>query len=143
MTGIIVGVDGSAHSRRALEWAVNEAAIRHAPLTVITVAQPALGHWGVAYYREYQRLVDQARLVAEEAVNKTRAQLSDKKPASITIQAVSGIAAEEMIKAARNADMIVVGSRGAGGFARLLLGSVSTQIMHHANCPVVIIQSEE
>ena len=52
---------------------------------------------------------------------------------------MSGLPAEELLSAARDADMIVVGSRGAGGFARLLMGSVSTQITHHALCPAVII----
>jgi nucleotide-binding universal stress UspA family protein len=56
---------------------------------------------------------------------------------------VRGTSAEELLGAARDADMIVVGSRGAGGFARLLLGSVCTQIAHHAHCPVAIIPAED
>jgi nucleotide-binding universal stress UspA family protein len=139
MPGIIVGVDGSGDSRRALEWAMNEAAIRRAPLTVIAVAQPVIGYWGVAYYKEYQTLIEQAQLVAEEAVEKAQVHLGDTSPASVTIQAVSGNAAEEMLNAARNADMIVVGSRGTGRLSRGVLGSVSTQITNHARCPVVVI----
>ena len=62
MPGIIVGIDGSAHSRQALEWAVNEAAIRHAPLTVLTVHQVAVGYWGSAVtYPEDQSLAEKAR----------------------------------------------------------------------------------
>ena len=143
MPGIIVGVDGSGDSRRALEWAMNEAAVQHVRLTVITVAPPVVGYWGVAYYREYQALVDQAQLVAEEAVEKVRAHLGDASPASVTIQAVSGIAAEEMLNAAQNADMIVLGSRGTGRLSKRRLGSVSTQITYHARCPVVVIPPED
>lgn len=143
MRGIIVGLDGSGDSHHALEWAMSEAAVWRVPLTVITVARPAVGHWGVAYYRECQALVNQARLVAEEAVEKARAHLGDASPASVTIEAVSGIAAEEMLNAARNADMIVVGSRGTGRLTSRRLGSVSTQITCYARCPVVLVPAED
>ena len=58
------------------------------------------------------------------------------------MRAVTGVPAEELLSAAADADMIVVGSRGAGGFKRLLLGSVATQVTHHAGCPVVVIPDE-
>ena len=51
----------------------------------------------------------------------------------------TGDVAEELVRASRDADMLVVGSRGSGGFARLLMGSVSSQVTHHAECPVVVI----
>ena len=57
----------------------------------------------------------------------------------VTVSASAGDPAEELVKASRDADMLVVGSRGSGGFARLLMGSVSSQVTHHAACPVVII----
>ncbi len=60
----------------------------------------------------------------------------------MTIRAVNGFVAEELIGASRDADMLVVGSRGAGGFARLMMGSVSSQVAHHAQCPVVIIPGD-
>jgi nucleotide-binding universal stress UspA family protein len=143
MPGIIVGVDGSGDSQHAVEWAMNEAAVRRAPLTVITVARPVAGHWGVAYYQEYQALVEEAQLVAADAVEKALAHLGDTEPASVTIQAVSGVAAEEILNAARNADMIVVGYRGTGRLSGRHPGSVSTQIAHHARCPVAVIPSED
>lgn len=143
MPGIIVGIDGSGDSHRALEWAMNEAAIRRVPLTVVTVAHPVAGFWGVAYYRECQILVDEARLAADEAVAKARARVGETSPASVTVEAVSGIPAQEMLRAARNADMIVVGFRGTGRLSRRLPGSVSTQITNHAHCPVVIIPPED
>ena len=57
----------------------------------------------------------------------------------VTVSVATGDAAEELLQASRDADLLVVGSRGSGGFARLLLGSVSSQVTHHAECPVVVI----
>jgi nucleotide-binding universal stress UspA family protein len=55
------------------------------------------------------------------------------------VRAVSGVPAEELVKASRDSDLVVVGSRGGGGFARLLMGSVSSQVVHHAACPVTVV----
>lgn len=60
-------------------------------------------------------------------------------PPEITISVLTGDAAEELIRASQDADMLVVGSRGSGGFSALLLGSVSSQVTHHASCPVTVI----
>jgi nucleotide-binding universal stress UspA family protein len=57
----------------------------------------------------------------------------------ITVSVGTGDVAEELVNASHDADMLVVGSRGGGGFARLLMGSVSSQVVHHASCPVVVI----
>ncbi len=144
MPGIIVGVDGSSYSQRALEWAVTEAAIRHAPLTVITVYHAVAGYWGRAIPSpEEPGPAGRARQAAHEAVGKALAALGDSRPASVTIQAVSGSPAEALLDATRDADMIVAGTRGAGGFARLRLGSVSTHLTYHAHCPVVVIPPDD
>ncbi len=144
MPGIIVGIDGSDHSKYALEWAMKEAAIRHAPLTVIVVHPVIAGFSGrpVAYPTD-AGLVDQARQAAQEQADKTLARVGGAGPETVTVQAVSGFPAEVLIDASRDADMLVVGSRGSGGFGRLLLGSVSSQVAHHAHCPVVVIPSED
>jgi nucleotide-binding universal stress UspA family protein len=145
MSGIIVGIDGSTHSERALDWAVHEAAIRHVPLRVITVFRAAISHWGagpVAYPQEHADAMH-ARQAAQEATDKALALAGDARPESVTVEAFRGVPAEELINAGRDADMIVVGSRGAGGFARLLLGSVGSQVVHHAHCPVVVIPAED
>jgi nucleotide-binding universal stress UspA family protein len=142
MTGIAVGVDGSEHSQRSLEWAMREAAIRKMPLTVITVHPVVAGFLGgpvVLAADEPAR--DQARQGAQEAADKAAAASGDNPP-SVTIRAISGFPAEELIEASRDADMLVVGSRGLGGFAQLLLGSVSSQVVHHAHCPVVVIPGD-
>jgi nucleotide-binding universal stress UspA family protein len=144
MPGIIVGIDGSDRSERALEWAVNEAAMRNAPLTVLTVRQVAQGHWGgTVAHPEDHALAEESRQVAQEATDKALAQLGEARPASVAVRVVSGIPAEQLLDAAKDADMIVVGSRGAGGFARLLMGSVSTQVTYHAHCPIVVIPAAD
>lgn len=129
MPGIIVGIDGSGHSRRALEWAMNEAALRHVPLTVITVHEVALA--------------DRARYLAQDEADKVLAGLAGPRPESVTVEAISGVPAEELITSSRNADLIVLGWRGVGGFARLLMGSTSSEVACHAHCPVVIIPPED
>lgn len=144
MRGILAGIDGSDHSQRALEWAIKEAALRHAPLTVLTVCRTVVGYWGAAVtYPESHALLARARGDAEEATAKALAAVGELRPQQVTVEAVTGIPAEELINAAAGADMVVVGSRGTGGFARLLLGSVSSQVAHHAPCPVVVIPAED
>jgi len=144
MPGIIVGIDGSAHSRRALRWALNEAAIRQAPLTVLTVNQAVSGYSGtaVAYPGDEER-TEKARDAAQEETDSVL-EMTDtaSRPPSVTVRAVSGLPSKALLDAAADADMIVVGSRGAGGFKRLLMGSVSTQVSNHAHCPVVVIPAE-
>jgi nucleotide-binding universal stress UspA family protein len=146
MPGILVGIDGSAHSRHALEWAIREAALRHAPLTVLTVHQAMASYWtagSIAYAGD----ADFAKEALEAAKKETNSVLEEfdaaSRPPSVTVKAITGLPAEELLYAAGGADMIVVGSRGAGGFKRLLLGSVSTQVTHHANCPVVVIPADD
>jgi nucleotide-binding universal stress UspA family protein len=141
MSGIIVGIDGSSHSGRALEWAINEAAIRHAPLTVLAVEQAITGFWGApVIYPGDEDLTEHARKVAQEETDVALAKLAaEDRPPEVTVLAVAGIPGEEILGVASDADMIVVGSRGAGGFKKLLMGSVSTHVTHHARCPVVVV----
>ncbi len=143
MAGIIVGIDGSDHSLRALDWAVREAAARQLPLTVIAVHRPVGGFWaGPLVYPADTDLSAQARENAEDATEKALANAAAG-PVNVTVRAVCGIPAEELVEASKDADMIVVGSRGTGGFSRLLLGSVSSQVVHHAHCPVVVIPAAD
>ena len=143
MPGIVVGVDGSEHSARVLDWAVNEAAIRQAPLTVLTVHQVASNPWtgNPLHAPEDKPEREKAGKAAEEAVNRATSKLGDAKPASVTVRAVSGLPAKELVAASAGADLVVVGSRGAGGFSGLLMGSVSAQVVNHAACPVVVIRA--
>ena len=145
MPGILVGIDGSEHSRHALEWAVREAALRHTPLTVLSVHQTVASYWtgSPVTYPGDSELTTKLQQVVEEETDSVLKQADEaSRPPSVTIKALTGLPAEELLRAAEGADMIVVGSRGAGGFKRLLLGSVSTQVTHHAHCPVVVIPDD-
>jgi nucleotide-binding universal stress UspA family protein len=142
MSGITVGIDGSEHSVRALEWAANEAAVRNSPLTVLTVhLVPQSGWTGnpITVPQDSEEL-EKERQDAEEMILKVTSQLGEARPASVTVRAVIGFPAQELIEASRKTDLMVVGSRGAGGFAKLVAGSVSNQVVHHAHCPVVVVR---
>lgn len=144
MSGILVGVDGSGHSQRALEWAAKEAALRNTSLTVLTVHQTVAGFWGgPLHYQGDKALVQNAAEAAKAATEQVVASLGDSKPASVHVTAVEGFPAEEIINAGADADIIVLGSRGGGGFARMLLGSVSSQVAEHADVPVLIMPSHK
>ena len=143
MPGIVVGVDGSEHSQRSLEWAMKEAALRHTPLTVLTVHPVAMSAWtqNPISYPQDQADEARARAAAQEGADKAAAPLGERAP-SVTVRSVSGSPAAELIKAGTGADLLVVGARGSGGFARLLMGSVSAQVTHHAPCPVVVVPGQ-
>jgi nucleotide-binding universal stress UspA family protein len=144
MAGIIVGIDGSDGAHRALEWAMKEAAAHQAPLTVVTVHEVAASGWtgNPIILSADEPAVEKARHAAEESVAKAAAQLGKSQPPSVTVRAVNGFAAQELIEASRDADLLVVGSRGGGGFARLMVGSVSGKVVHHAYCPVVVVPGQ-
>jgi nucleotide-binding universal stress UspA family protein len=140
MPGILVGIDGSAHSHHALEWAVGEAATRHAPLTVLTVSQAVASYWGAALDPD---LAKKARDAAQRQTDSVLAKTDERsRPPSVTVRAVTGVPGDELLNAAADVEMIVVGCRGAGGFKRLRMGSVSLQVTHHARCPVVVIPDD-
>ena len=144
MSGIIVGVDGSGHSQRALEWAMREAAIRHTPLTVLTVHEAVRAYsGGVATYPDDPARTDEAAKAAQAEADQVLAGLDGAHPDSVTVKGIHGFPVEELIKASESADLIVLGSRGAGGFGRLLMGSTAAQVTHHAHCPVVIVPAAE
>jgi nucleotide-binding universal stress UspA family protein len=141
MSGITVGIDGSNHSIRALEWAAKEAAVRHSHLTVLTVHLVPMSGWtgNPITLPQDSEDVEKERQAAEEMTLKVMSQLGEAQPASVTVRGVVGFPSTELIEASRKADLMVVGSRGAGGFAKLVAGSVSSQVVHHAHCPVVVV----
>jgi nucleotide-binding universal stress UspA family protein len=147
MSGIIVGVDGSANARYALQWAVKEAAAKHEPLTVVTVNEVAASFWThqPITVPADQALLEKARQSATDLVDKTLSELGGPVPASVTVRAVNGFAADELVNASREADLVVVGARGgaqSGGLAHHTpVGSVSNKVLHHARCPVVVVPS--
>jgi nucleotide-binding universal stress UspA family protein len=123
---------------------MREAALRQVPLTVLAVHPVALSAWTRTpiSYPEDKTDEENARAAAQELVDKAASQISGPQPPSVTVRSISGSPAEELLKAADGADMLVVGARGEGGFGRLHMGSVSTQVSHHAHVPVVVVPGE-
>ncbi|MGB8649555.1 MAG: universal stress protein [Mycobacteriales bacterium] len=143
MTGIVVGVDGSSDSLRALRWALEESVVRSAPLTVLSAYDPTppVTAWTPdSVYVEVPHDSLEARQEAlEELVSKVVVEWGHDRPDGLAVRAVVGGARELLLKAAETADLLVVGSRGASAIGRLLLGSVSSAVVHHAGCPVVVV----
>ena len=141
MPGIVVGVDGSPNSERALEWAMRQATAVHAPLTVIAVHEVAKSYWGgiPVIGPADAALLGKLRQAAEEMTHTAVSRLGNAGPASVTVHAVNGFVVKELVDASQDADLVVVGARGGSGFARLLVGSVSSEVVQHSACPVVIV----
>ena len=136
MERIVVGVDGSESSRDALRWGIDEARRRNATVEAVYAwHQPfATGYaeMGEVDIEEFAEEAQQILDAAVDAVDATGIQPMERK-------LVTGNAASALVEEAKGATLLVVGSRGRGGFTGLLLGSVSQQVAHHAPCPVVII----
>jgi nucleotide-binding universal stress UspA family protein len=142
---VAVGVDGSTGSREALQWAIAEARLREVPLRAIhawTYAQPLIPSLiGYPYSAEYvDSTNDERQKAAERLLEHVTAALADAHELEIERVTAEGPAARVLIDAVGENDLLVVGSRGHGGFSSLLLGSVSQQCAHHAPCPVVIVR---
>jgi nucleotide-binding universal stress UspA family protein len=141
MSGITVGIDGSDNAHHALAWAMNEAAARDVPLTVLTVHETIQGYWShnpVTFSGDAAK-VDEARQAAQDAVEQVAKEIGEDKNPQVTVHAINGFAAQALIDASADADLLVVGTRGGGGFPHLALGGVSSQVVHHAKCPVVLV----
>ncbi|MCO5971655.1 universal stress protein [Actinoallomurus soli] len=134
---IVVGVDGSEPSKRALEWA-----IRQARVTGGSVEAIASWQLPTAYGWVPPADVDWEGDAAKELTEAVRAVAGDQPSVPIRSTVVEGNPAEVLVNASRDAELLVVGNRGHGGFAGLLLGSVSQQCVHHAHCPVVVIHGD-
>jgi nucleotide-binding universal stress UspA family protein len=139
---IVVGVDGSEGGQTALEFAAAEAALRKASLRVVCAWElPTAAYAGGLSSGVDASVIgafrDDAQTLAREAVESVTHLQPDVACEGV---AVEGQAAEILLQEAENAELIVVGNRGRGGFASLLLGSVSQQVVHHATCPVIVVR---
>lgn len=138
---VVVGVDGSKSSSTALEWAAKDAKARGATLKVVHAWEvPAFGYGPYDGPTDWSGWRDDAARNLDEQVN---AVLGDDTGIDIVREVKEGSAARVLLDEAAEADLLVVGSRGRGGFAGLLLGSVSAQLAHHAPCPVTIVRGQE
>ncbi len=139
---ILVGVDGSDTSRRALEWAYDEAANHGASLVVVATwhppALPMTPPYGSIPPEGYG---DQPRREALDRLERFTSALVPKDPAvDVRTRVDEGDPAKVLIEQSKEADLVVVGSRGHGGFVGMLLGSVSQHLVAHAQCPVVVVR---
>ena len=134
---IVVGVDGSPSSMAALRWAILQAELTGCAVEAVT-AWRLPSRYGFAAVTDRARDFEgDARKVLADALNEVSSVEPD---VVIRSSVVEGHPAEVLVWAARGADMLVVGSRGHGGFAGALLGSVSQYCVHHAPCPVLVIR---
>jgi nucleotide-binding universal stress UspA family protein len=145
MAVIVVGVDHSEGAKEALRFALEEAKLRHATLRVVHAWQYAhIGATGLE--GSYPALGGDIKELRDAAERDLDATLQEAIPETATIEiqrrVVEDRPAAALVDESRAAEMVVVGSRGHGGFAGLLLGSVSQQVAHHAACPVVIVHKK-
>ena len=141
--GVVVGHDGSGCSQETLQWAAKLAERANWPLHVVRswrmVTAPRPASWEPGYVppmTDYEQAVlDDLRSDVVEALGAERAR-------AVHCQVVHLAPVKALIQAGRNADLLVVGSRGRGGFAGLLLGSVSDQVVQHASCPVTVVRTK-
>jgi nucleotide-binding universal stress UspA family protein len=138
MSAVVVGVDGSAGSQAALAWAAEAARVRAVPLRVVQAyAIPMPDHLFPAGVTAFQQALEFARQAAKSVVTTMVADLKSQPELATVV--LAGPAARVLVEQSSGADLLVVGSRGRGGFAGLLLGSVSQQCLQRASCPVVVV----
>ncbi len=140
MRRIVVGVDGSTSSREALQWAIEEARARGGQVEAVHtwhVPYLAVYPYGALALEDSDTIEKRARAVLDEVVDGT-----DTHGLEVPVERIvaCGNAAGILLEVAKGADLLVVGSRGHGGFAGLVLGSVSQQCANHAPCPVLIVR---
>ena len=143
---IVVGVDGSEAARTALSWALEEGRLRHAEVDVVHAWQMPYVHGyaygGVIDIQPWEFEQNARKELEQEARAVLDSSMGGADTAGLTAiepLLVCDSAARALLDSAKDADLLVVGSRGRGGFAGLLLGSVSQKVLHHATCPVVVI----
>ena len=147
---VVVGVDGSAGANAALRWALAEARLRNSPVRAVHawtfgyIGGSVEGYPGgsLGSYTSLGVDLNDLHRAAEGLLEKAIADVgTETEGIEIERQVVEGPAAGVLVQAASPRDLLVVGSRGHGGFAGLLLGSVSQQCVHHAPCPVVVVHA--
>ena len=139
--GIIVGIDGSPASDAAVSWAAHDAAIRGLPLTLVHVENPAAPTWSQAPILEEspeQQEADGRSLLAN-ASTIARDAIADTAQIHIDGELLSSATVPTLVDQSKDAELIVVGSRGRGALSRSFLGSVSSGLIRHAHCPVALI----
>jgi nucleotide-binding universal stress UspA family protein len=133
---VIVGIDGSVESRKALRWAADYAGMSRAPLQAL-IAWDVPASYGMPVIYDDVDLESEARTTLAQTVAEVLGESTN-----VTLRAEQGHPAAVLVAASSDARLLVVGSHGHGGFAASRLGSVSQQCIHHAHCPVVVVRRE-
>jgi nucleotide-binding universal stress UspA family protein len=137
---IVVGVDGSPGSRKALTWAAAEAADHRAELVVVNVWEhtlpPPTGSVSVSEHY----VPDPSQTTGDQLVQVIREELGEEPKVLVQPRIKQGSPAKVLIEESSDADLLVVGTRGHGGFAGLVLGSVSQHVAAYAQCPVAVVR---
>lgn len=137
---IVVGVDGSASSRIALTWAAAEAGVHNADLIVLNVWEHTLPPPSGSVSVSERFVPDESQQTAEDLVKVIREELGEDPPMPVQPRVKQGSPAKVLIDESADADLLVVGTRGHGGFRGLILGSVSQHVAAYAKCPVAVIR---
>jgi nucleotide-binding universal stress UspA family protein len=138
--GVVVGVDGSEASTDALRWAVRYARMAGTTVRVVTAWYfPASYGWAPTPLIAEVDLEADARLAQKQVLEEV---VATEGPVTVQTEIVQGPPALMLLREAGDADLLVVGSRGHGAFAGMLLGSVSEHCVHHAACPVVVVHHD-
>ena len=142
---IVVGVDGSHGSRAALRWALTQAHLTGTGIEAVAVwQQPATYNYTYGSI-PFPSSDDSIAVSAEKALTETVAEVvaTGDRPVEVRTKVAHGPAAQVLLEAATDAELLIVGSRGHGAFAGMLLGSVSQHCAQHAPCPVVVVPDED
>jgi len=137
--GIVVGVDGSASSNKALEWALEYAAALDLTVTAVQAWQIPLAYGTGAMVLPGQELAEEARRGLEKTVDEIAAAWPQ---VYVERRVEEGHPAKVLLEVAEEARMLVVGSRGHGGFVGAVIGSVSQYCVTHAHCPVLVVRTK-
>lgn len=136
---IVVGIDGSPGAQQALAWAADEARRRGSALRILMAWDyPAYAYTGLVNAPPEEALLASAQAAFEEAVTEASGAV-DLSGITVTSQLIHGTSAAALIEASRTAELVVVGTRGRGGFKGMVLGSVSRAVSSHSECPVVVV----
>jgi nucleotide-binding universal stress UspA family protein len=137
---VLVGVDGSRGSRKALTWAAAEAAIHGADLVVLNVWERKLLPPSGSPSVPTTDASEDAKGATDDLLNIIKEELGENPPIVAQPRVKHGRAAEVLIEESAGFDLLVVGTRGHGGFAGLMLGSVSQHVSAYAQCPVTVVR---
>jgi nucleotide-binding universal stress UspA family protein len=137
---VLVGVDGSANSHKALAWAAAEAVDHQADLVVVNVWEHTLLPPAGGPSVSERSVPEPSQHTPEDLLREIKEVLGEDPPVLVQPRVKQGVVAHVLIEESADADLLVVGTRGHGGFRGLVLGSVSQHVAAYAECPVTVVR---